>query len=93
MNYPTICLWQPDVNLIRQELITFYNELERVGIIFHDAKAAARQVNLIYDDVEGWWKDAERQKVVKHFIDNVCYTSNDAIDQWASFLKGLRSKL
>lgn len=93
MNYPTICLWQPGVNLIRQELMTFYNELERVGIIFRDAKAAAHQVNLIYDDVEGWWMDAERQRVVKRFINNVCYTSDDAIDQWAAFLGGLRSQL
>lgn len=91
MNYPTICLWDSDFNLIRQDLIPFYNELERVGVIFYDAEAAAHQVNQIFDDVESWWMEAERQKVVTHFTDNVCHTSDGAIAQWASFLRGINS--
>ena len=87
MNYPSLCVWEPDRNLIRRDLLPYFDDLKKVGIIHHDPMKAAQTLNEIYDDVDAWWHEPERQAAVSNFVHHVCFSSDDTIGIWADFLK------
>ena len=93
MNYPSLCVWEPDRNLIRRELLPYFDDLKKVGIIHHDPVTAAQTLNDIYDDVDAWWNEPERQAAVSNFVSHVCFSAQDTIDIWADFLKKSCSQL
>ncbi len=86
-NHPTLCYWNPDVNLIRKDLNKYFALLETVGVIHYSPESAAKKLNEIYEDPWSWWGSEEVQDAVKKFRKHVCYTSTNAITEWSSFLR------
>lgn len=86
-NKPTLLFWDPEVNRLRPEAQPYYDLLRKSGILFDTPEAAGAAVNRIYDDVEGWWNDPERQNTVEIFCERFARNSPDAAGQWAAEFK------
>jgi putative transferase (TIGR04331 family) len=91
-NKPTVCFWNPDVNIIRDDLLVYFEGLEKVGVIHHTPESAAKHINTIYDNPLEWWNSKEVVDAVENFKDGVCYTSNDTLKEWADFISNPNKK-
>jgi len=87
-DHPTICYWNPEANLIRSDLQVFFDRLVDVGILHLTPESAARHLNEVAGNPLKWWQSLPVRDALQSFRDNVCYTSPDAIDQWAKFVAG-----
>jgi len=54
--------------------------LRKSGILIDSPEGATSVVWNIYNDVESWWNDSDRQKTISIFWDQYCRTSADAVD-------------
>ncbi len=87
MDHPTICYWNPEANIIREDLVPFYDDLVRVGVLHYSPESAAKQLTNIADDPLKWWNSNPVRNALKKFRKNVCFTSDDVLDVWASYIK------
>lgn len=87
-DHPTICYWNPEANLIRSDLQVFFDRLVDVGILHLTPESAARHLNEVASNPLKWWQSLPVRDALQSFRDNVCYTSLDAMDQWAEFVAG-----
>lgn len=81
-NKPTILFWNPQTNELRPEAQPYYDLLRKNGILFDTPESAGIAVNQIYDDIEAWWNDPERQNAVEIFCEQFARNSPDAIELW-----------
>lgn len=88
-NKPTVLFWDPEVNQVRMDAKPYYDKLRAVGILFNDPEEAAIAVNSVYDDVESWWNDAERQETRLIFCEHFARTSHKAINEWLNELRSI----
>lgn len=86
-NKPTILFWNPLANELRSEAQPYYDLLRKNGILFDTPESAATAVNQIYDDIETWWNDPERQSAVNIFCNRFARTSSHGDELWASEFK------
>lgn len=86
-NKPTILFWNPNVIKLRPEAQPYHDLLRKSGILFDTPESAALAVSQVYDDVETWWNDPERQNTVDIFCARFARNSPDAIDLWAAEFK------
>lgn len=85
-NKPTILFWDPKDNQLLPEAKYYFDMLRKSGILFDSPEAAAKAIGHIYDDVESWWNDSDRQKTISIFCDQYGRTSTNAIDLWINEL-------
>ena len=85
-NKPTILFWNPKDNQLLPEAKYYFDMLRKSGILFDSPEGAAKAIDIIYNDVESWWNDSDRQKKISIFCDQYCRTSTDAIDLWINEL-------
>lgn len=86
-NKPTILFWDPSVNGLRPNAQPYYDLLRTSGILFDTPESAGEAVNQVYDDVETWWNDPERQNAINIFCERFARNTPDAIELWASEFK------
>lgn len=86
-NKPTILFWNTQANEIRAEAQPYYDLLRKSGILYDTPELASRAVNQIYDDVEIWWNNSDRQKAVNIFCERFARNSPDAIELWDAEFK------
>jgi putative transferase (TIGR04331 family) len=91
-NKPTVCFWNPDVNIIRDELLVYFEELEEVGVIHYTPESAARHINIIFNNPLDWWNSEKVVDAVNNFKNNVCYTSDGTLQEWADFISNLNEE-
>jgi len=84
LNVPTILFWDPDSMICRREAITRLDNLRAVGILHDSPESAAKMVNEVYDNVDDWWNDRERQLARFDFCDQFAKNSPNAIDEWTN---------
>lgn len=83
INKPTIILYNPINQIV--ELNENYRDIEdmvKVGIIAETPEKLATLVNCIHDDVEGWWNEPERQRIVRKIRDKYVYFPENAKEIW-----------
>ena len=77
MGIPTLLFWDANHQEIRDDAVKYYDELERVGILYHDPIALAKKINEISVDTYSWWCQEEVVKAVTFFCNYfVKQTSN-----------------
>ena len=76
LNFPTIIFFNTDNDEINNEAKKYLNILKKVGIYFDDHEMAAKKINEIWDNVEGWWYGKLVQNAVKVFCDRFSKRSN-----------------
>ncbi len=91
-NKPTVCFWNPDVNIIRDDLLVYFEELERVGVIHYTPESAAKHVNIIFNNPLDWWNSTKVVDAVNNFKNNVCYTSDGTLQEWANLISNLNKE-
>jgi putative transferase (TIGR04331 family) len=69
LNFPTIIFFNIDNDEINNETRKYLNILKRVGVYFDDYEMAAKKINEIWDDVDGWWFSKSVQNAVHIFCD------------------------
>lgn len=89
LNLPTIGFWNRGLTLLRDKVEGDFETLRRTGILFDTPEGAAGQINHISGDVNGWWTNAERQKVRKEFADKYCKVDSNWRQTWSVSLRGI----
>ena len=87
LNIPTILFWDPKSYIHRAEAQRYLENLQAVGILHYSPESAASKVSEVYDNVDDWWNDHERQLARLAFCDNYAKYSPKAIDEWINELK------
>lgn len=67
-NIPSIAFWQNGLDHVSDSAKPYYELLVDVGIVHLSFESAARKVNEIWSDVDGWWK----QNKVKSAREKFC---------------------
>lgn len=60
-NVPTIGFWRPAARPLAPEAEAVYSALAEAGIIHDDPESAARAVERVWSDVQGWWRSEKVQ--------------------------------
>ncbi len=85
-NIPTLAFWQNGFEHLRESAKPYYQLLVDVGIVHLSADSAARKVNQIWDDVDGWWMQDEVQDAKKQFCERYARTSKNPIAELKKIL-------
>ncbi len=85
-NIPTILLWNPDYWRLRDSAKLDFELLVKNEILHYSAQSASNLINHIWEDVEGWWAELGRQKIVKDFCNRYARIDDDWIEKWKSQL-------
>lgn len=93
MDHPTICFWNPEANLIREDLLKYYSGLETAKVLHFSPESAAKHLSEISENPQKWWRSDEVQLAVSEFRKNVCYSSGETIEQWTEFLQRYESEV
>jgi putative transferase (TIGR04331 family) len=83
-NVPTLLFWNPEFTMLTKEAQKYYDLLHSVGVLLYSASEASAVVESIYDDVEGWWYQPNRQKAVKLFCTKIALRQDHEIHAWSS---------
>lgn len=81
-NTPTILFWSSEANPLTSDAEQYFELLRNVGVLFDSPESAAEAVNNVYEDVESWWNDIERQEAVRVFAEGFFGRSPDAENIW-----------
>ena len=91
MNTPTILFWNASYLASTPLASPYFDRLRSVGIFFDTPEEAAKKVNEIWDDVQGWWQQSEIQSAKNEFCYQFARTSKNWRKEWVKFLKGLKT--
>jgi putative transferase (TIGR04331 family) len=83
---PMIGYWDWEAWPLTAQAEPVFAELERVGILFRNPEAAAKQVDAVWRDSRRWWNEPERQRVRTIWCKNYALTDRHC---WLSWLKRL----
>jgi len=84
LNTPTILFWDTESYIHKTEARRYLENLQAVGILHYSPESAAKMVNEVYDNVDDWWNDRERQLARLDFCDHYAKNSPNAIDEWTN---------
>ena len=74
-NVPTICFWKPVDWEMTDEANMLYGRLNTAGILHSDPASAARKVQEIWPDVQGWWASENVQAARREWCREHAYSS------------------
>jgi len=89
MNIPVIVFGDKKTFELRDSAVPYYEELQRVGVFHWAPETAAVTVNAIYEGVEVWWSEPERQVAVRRLAHRYARTSPHAVKEWSKFVDHL----
>ena len=81
MNIPTVMYWNTNHWELRNSAIPYFNKLRDVGIFHETPESAAKHVNMIWEDVDLWWKSDEVQEALEFFMKRFSYLPDDLLDR------------
>jgi putative transferase (TIGR04331 family) len=82
-NVPTVMYWNVKLYWEIHELAQpYFDRLHKVGIFHKTPESAAVHIELIWNDVEAWWKQEETQRAREDFCKQFCLTSPNWLMQW-----------
>lgn len=79
---PFILLLDPNRYSFRKEEMFFVKMMEDIGLIYYDTNKASELINSIYQDIDGWWLDEKRQKVVTEIRNRYVTDSTEIKEFW-----------
>lgn len=91
-NIPTIIFWDKNYWEIRKEAVDYFELLKSVGIFHESPESAAKQVQLIWDDVPAWWNSTQVQLARNQFCMRFTLTSKDRFGFFVSVFKDIIRK-
>ena len=86
-NHPTLCFWNPETNLIRTDLMPYFDGLAKAGILHQTPESTAQKLNEVADSPMQWWNSCEVRMAIEAFRDHVCHTAPTALSEWAAYIR------
>jgi putative transferase (TIGR04331 family) len=74
LNAPTIITWSDSYMKVRKSAEAIFDALEAVGVFHRTPESAASFINLIWNDVDGWWNSHATIEARKQFTDQYART-------------------
>ena len=90
LNHPTILLWDPKYNKIRESSSEYYNQLHDAGILYYSPELCAKRVNAIATNPMDWWMTDKVQSAKNEFKDNFCRKSEYLGKELANIINEMR---
>lgn len=87
LDVPTILFWDTDSYIHRTEAYGYLENLYLAEILHYSPESAANKVNEIYNNVEDWWTDRERQLARLNFCEHYAKNTPNAIDEWTNEIR------
>jgi putative transferase (TIGR04331 family) len=84
--------WNPAHFALTPQAVPYFDKLRSAGILFDNPQDAAKKVNEIWHDVQGWWQQPEVQNAKDEFCHQFARTSKNWRKEWSEFLKQLNRK-
>ena len=81
-NKPFICTWSRKWFSSTPGFEQDLDKLSNVGIFYADPEDLVKQFSLIGNDIEGWWNEPERKKIVSELARKDAYCPDDTRKQW-----------
>jgi putative transferase (TIGR04331 family) len=78
-NIPTIMFWNPHHWELRPSARPYFDYLRTAGILHDTPETAAKVVAKVWNDVDDWWHQPERQDARRAFCDRFARTPEDVI--------------
>lgn len=85
-NIPTLAFWQNGFDHLRESAWPHYQLLVDAGIVHLSPQSAAAHINLIWDDVDGWWASSTVQAARIAFCSRYARTSQHPIRELEGIL-------
>lgn len=81
LGVPVVIYWNPYYWEINNSAKVYFDNLRKAGV-FHDSpESAAKHVNLIWENIDDWWKSEKVTKAVNLFKNNYCYDTFNLVDK------------
>ena len=74
LNAPTVITWSDSYMKVRKSAEAVFDALEAVGVFHRTPESAASFINLIWNDVDGWWNSPTTIEARKQFTDQYART-------------------
>jgi putative transferase (TIGR04331 family) len=71
---PTVIAWDESFVLLRADAERIFDALEAAGVFHRTPESAASFINLIWNDVDGWWNSHATIEARKQFTDQYART-------------------
>jgi len=71
---PTVIAWDESFVLLRADAERIFDSLEAAGVFHRSPESAASFINLIWNDVDGWWNSPSTIDARKQFTDQYART-------------------
>lgn len=81
LGIPTLIFWNPDDWEIRNSAKPYFRKLEELGIFFQSPSECAKELNRIWDNIEDWWFEPKRQRVVSDFLNQYAKKSDQFVEE------------
>ncbi len=87
MNYPTMIFWNNKYFELRETSIKYFDKLKSAGIFHTSAISASNHINLVWGDIDTWWRSDKVQETRKFFCDRYTRIKNNKIYELNKFIK------
>ncbi len=74
LGVPTLIFWDESIVWMRTEAEPVFDALEAAGVFHRTPESAASFINLIWNDVDGWWNSPATIEARKQFTDQYART-------------------
>ena len=82
MNIPLIIIIPEYMGFFSEEGWCLVDKLKQIGV-FHDSyDAAAKYIQRIIKDIDSWWKNDERQKIIHQVKEEYVWCAENAKKEW-----------
>ena len=82
MNIPFVIVIPKYMEFFTEAGWTLVHKLESVGMYYNDHEEAEKNISDIVSRVDSWWKEEERQKMVKEISNEYAWCVEDAKKEW-----------
>ncbi len=92
-NKPVILFANPlfAANCFNEKAKVYWDRLKEIGVAYDDPLEASKKVNDIYDSVDDWWNQPERQEGIRFFLSEFGRVSVQWDREWAAVLEEVLS--
>jgi len=72
INFPTIIFFDKNIYELSSYGKKSYDLLEKAGVYYNNPKEAANKLNEIWQDINSWWFEGKRQRLITEFCNRMC---------------------
>ena len=87
-NIPTLAFWQNGFDHLRESAKPYYQILVDAEIVHLTPESVAQKVNVVWDDVDGWWAQNKVQVARKKFCDRYAKVTNNPLTELKKIMLG-----